>query len=250
ISEYYSKDKLPGIADAEGLGLQSFCVGSFLPPGALPMPANAITSAHVVKDFSDASDQYYEVTGSMDCEAAGIDCTQDGGQYDNMPCGSAPNSGVDASAIAGTDLISYVMMAGDGTYCIRVCSGGLAQGDSCNAHADTRGCAFIMPDFNPGPGFSFEDRTAGTPSSASYATTDSPSTASSVVPSSATASSFSNSSATTSFVPTTTTATTTTTTTTTTTAVTNPTSAPVSQTNSGSNLVATMISAVIILLSL
>ncbi|KAI8614283.1 hypothetical protein BC830DRAFT_1169546 [Chytriomyces sp. MP71] len=162
--DFYSQGKYPSIAAAEGLGLQSFCLGDYyMPNGSLPMPKGVILSAHAKMDFSDPNDAYYQVTGRMDCNAAGIDCTIDGGggQYDNNKCGSAPDSGVATNATAG-NLVSYVLIAGDGTFCMRVCSGNLEEGNKCNGKQDTGGCEIIMPDFDTGPGFTYRDVLAGT----------------------------------------------------------------------------------------
>ncbi|KAJ3060087.1 hypothetical protein HDU98_003890, partial [Podochytrium sp. JEL0797] len=99
-------------------------MGSYLTPGASPMPVGGIRSAHV-SVFSN----YIELWGTMDCGALNINCTQtfpgaydDGGQYDNGPyeyCGKEPYSGVDSSVTGNPGMVNYVEMAGDGMFCMR-----------------------------------------------------------------------------------------------------------------------------------
>ncbi len=86
------------------------------------MPAGGIRSAHVIKGASKSGKRYIQISGTMDCEALGINCTSsapgaydDGGQYDNVPfinCGKEPYSGVDASRHPGWP--DYVEQAGNG----------------------------------------------------------------------------------------------------------------------------------------
>ncbi|KAI8608154.1 hypothetical protein BC830DRAFT_1156511 [Chytriomyces sp. MP71] len=149
-----------GIAAAEGLQLQSFCVGSHLPPGSVQFPDGAIASAHVIRDYGNPNDSFFQITGTLSCDTANLDCNAEGGQYDNMPCGSAPSSGVDKDAVPGpspsTPLQSYVsILGGSNQFCMRVCSGGLNIGDACNAHFDTGGCSGIMTHEDYSAGFSY-----------------------------------------------------------------------------------------------
>jgi hypothetical protein len=48
IQNYYSKGQYPTIVQAEGF-VQAFCFGSYLAPGAKPMPPGGIQGAHVIK---------------------------------------------------------------------------------------------------------------------------------------------------------------------------------------------------------
>ncbi|KAJ3068782.1 hypothetical protein HDU98_008102 [Podochytrium sp. JEL0797] len=140
---YYKKGLLPTVVQAEGY-VQSFCVGSYLPPGALPIAPNAIQSAHVKQVVDPIYGLYYQVHGTMDCGALNINCESsspgaydDGGQYDNGPyvsCGKEPYSGVDASAYGNQNFQDYVEMAGDGIFCMRVCQAGAMWA----AHATSR----------------------------------------------------------------------------------------------------------------
>ncbi|KAJ3068783.1 hypothetical protein HDU98_008103 [Podochytrium sp. JEL0797] len=163
---YYNQGVFPTVVQAEGY-VQSFCVGSYLPPGALPMAPNAIQSAHVKQVVDPVYGLYYQVHGTMDCGALNINCESsspgaydDGGQYDNGPyvsCGKEPYSGVDASAYGNQNFQDYVEMAGDGIFCMRVCqAGAMTVGGPCDVTHDTAGCqAFMKVDFTPG--FTFTD---------------------------------------------------------------------------------------------
>ncbi|KAJ3339828.1 hypothetical protein HDU91_000933, partial [Kappamyces sp. JEL0680] len=128
-NEYYKQGRLPTIVQGEGRtdgvtqgNMQVYCVGSYLPPGALPMPAGAITAAHVIKNKSPNGKLYYEVSGYFDCGKAGVSCQSstpgagdDGGQYDTAPfrfCGKEPYSGTDAAK--HPTMPNYVQQAGDG----------------------------------------------------------------------------------------------------------------------------------------
>jgi hypothetical protein len=123
LSMVYAGGRLPTFLQGEGF-LQSYCMGSYLAPGALPLPAGGIRSAHVIKGVSLGGKSYIQISGTMDCGALGMNCTasfpgayDDGGQYDNVPfinCGKAPYSGVDASA--HPRMIDYVEQGGNGTY--------------------------------------------------------------------------------------------------------------------------------------
>lgn len=187
---YYSKGKLPSIAQGEGY-VQSFCVGEYMPLGSMKMDSNAIKSAHVVKGVHKNGKKYYEISGTMDCALLNINCTSsapglydDGGQVDAVSyrnCGKEPYSGVDKSKHPG--LIEYVQQAGNGEFCMRICEKGQQLEDPCNVKNDTAGCrATFGIEFKPG--FSFTDLTNSSVSSSS-------STVSSTVSSSSTLSSSS-----------------------------------------------------------
>ncbi|KAI8894591.1 hypothetical protein BC833DRAFT_604317 [Globomyces pollinis-pini] len=119
---YYSKGLLPSVVQSEGYA-RAFCVGDYLTPGALRMPANSIKSAHVVKAIHPNGKAYYQISGELNCRTAGVNCTpsspgayDDGGQYDSVPyryCGKGPNSGVD-SPKQGARYVDYVEQAGNG----------------------------------------------------------------------------------------------------------------------------------------
>ena len=165
----YAGGRLPTILDGEG-HVRSFCMGSYLTPGALPMPAGGIRSAHVIKGVSKNGKKYIQISGTMDCAALGINCTasapdayDDGGQYDTAPfinCGKEPYSGVDASKHPG--MPEYVEQAGNGLFCMRVCEAGTQQNDPCNVKDDTKGCQYTMgiTTFNT-PGFDVFDQSTG-----------------------------------------------------------------------------------------
>jgi hypothetical protein len=96
IANYYSKGKYPTIVGAEGY-VRCFCVGSYIAPGCLAMPAGgyiffiyyirlefylkknvlSVTAAHALRDLTNASAQYYQVTGRLDCNVLKIDCSGD-----------------------------------------------------------------------------------------------------------------------------------------------------------------------------
>ncbi|ORY50792.1 hypothetical protein BCR33DRAFT_712774 [Rhizoclosmatium globosum] len=156
-NNYYNNGLKPTIVQAEGY-VQSFCVGDYLPPGAMRMSSSAILSAHVVK-----YDNYIQIHGKMDCGALGINCQQSSpGAYDDGEhCGKEPYSGVDSSANGNPGFENYVEMAGDGLYCMRVCAPGtMVVGGVCDVTHDTEGCvSFMKVDFVDG--FSFTDLSTG-----------------------------------------------------------------------------------------
>ncbi|KAI8839754.1 hypothetical protein BJ741DRAFT_598581 [Chytriomyces cf. hyalinus JEL632] len=174
-NNFYSWNKLPTVVQAEGF-VQSFCMGSYLPPGAKPLPQFGIRSAHVLKNFTVPGQHYIQVHGYLDCEVLGINCTSsapglydDAGQYDDGPfinCGKEPYSGVDNSTQANPGMQHYVEMAGNGLYCMRVCEpGNLMAGRPCDLTQDTAGCEkFMKVQF--GDGFTFTDLVTGEKSTA------------------------------------------------------------------------------------
>ncbi|KAJ3011675.1 UNVERIFIED_CONTAM: hypothetical protein HDU68_001581 [Siphonaria sp. JEL0065] len=169
-NNYYLKGQFPTIVQAEGF-VQSYCMGDYLPPGALKLPVGAIRSAHVRKNFTVTGSYYYQIHGVMDCNALNINCTQsspgaydDGGQYDNGPfisCGKEPYSGVDNSTNGNFGFKEYVEMAGDGQFCMRVCEPGtMTTGGVCDVTHDTEGCyKFMNVSFTEG--FTTEDVATG-----------------------------------------------------------------------------------------
>ncbi|KAI9344950.1 hypothetical protein BDR26DRAFT_1005778 [Obelidium mucronatum] len=168
-NNYYKKGLLPSIVEAEGF-VRSFCMGDYLPPGSLRLPAGAIRSSHVVKNFTVTGDRYIQIHGLMDCAALNINCTQsfpgaydDGGQYDNGPfitCGKEPYSGVDNSTSGNPGFENYVEMAGDGQFCMRVCDPGPLNQGACDVTHDTEGCMkFMNVSFTEG--FTYKDVATG-----------------------------------------------------------------------------------------
>ncbi|KAJ3191167.1 hypothetical protein HK101_008009 [Irineochytrium annulatum] len=163
---YYDQGFNPTIVQAEGF-VHAFCLGSYKTPGASSMPSGAITAAHVIKNFA-GSVHYYQITGRMDCKKLGINCDgsykgayDDGGQYDSVSyrnCGKEPYSGVDSSKNPG--LPNYVEQAGDGIFCMRICNGGLGEGQPCNVKHDEDGCYVTMGMVDK-PGFSYKEITKG-----------------------------------------------------------------------------------------
>jgi len=146
----YDAGNLPKIVQGEGY-IQAFCMGDYLPPGALPLNAGGVRSAHV--NFGVINDKrYVEISGYLDCGALNINCTQsypgaydDGGQYDavsHRQCGKSPYSGTDASRHPG--MPEYNEQAGNGLYCMRVCEPGQQREDPCNVKDDTLGCVATM----------------------------------------------------------------------------------------------------------
>ncbi|KAJ3286297.1 hypothetical protein HDU79_006577 [Rhizoclosmatium sp. JEL0117] len=167
-NNFYNLGKYPTIVQAEGF-VQSFCMGSYLPPGAKPLPWGGIRSAQVIKNFTKSLDDgYLQVAGTLDCDLLKINCSMsapglydDGGQYDNVGfinCGKEPYSGVDTSPNANPLGRDYVEMAGDGQFCMRVCGPNSNLG--CDARHDTEGCykfmGVVVQD-----GFSYTDAQTG-----------------------------------------------------------------------------------------
>lgn len=121
--EVYSKGRLPTFVQGEGF-VQSFCTGEYSSPGALKLPFGGVRSAHVVKGIYKNGKRYMEISGYLDCEVLGMNCTgsgpgvyDDGGQYDAVSfrqCGKAPYSGVDASKHPG--FLDYTQQAGNGIF--------------------------------------------------------------------------------------------------------------------------------------
>ncbi|KAJ3342238.1 hypothetical protein HDU83_006199 [Entophlyctis luteolus] len=152
---YYNVSALPTILNAEGY-IRSFCVGDYLPPKSKAMPAGGIVSAHVI-----LADDYYQVSGLMDCHALNINCDplpgggyNDGGQYDNEPY-----SGVDESSGGNPGFSQWLQQAGEGIFCMRVCK----KSTACPFTDDTKGCYYTMNITSIDQGFSLHDiRTNGT----------------------------------------------------------------------------------------
>ncbi|KAJ3152320.1 hypothetical protein HK101_001832 [Irineochytrium annulatum] len=164
---FYDQGFVPSIVEAEGF-VRSFCVGSYLPEGSLPMPVGGITAAHVTHSTLNGH-TYAQITGRMDCGVLNINCIgshpnayDDGGQYDSVGyrnCGKEPYSGVDfpfptsPNSPVKINYTQYVEQAGDGIFCMRVCTGGTGDGEPCNAKLDTAGC-YVTMGFVDEPGFS------------------------------------------------------------------------------------------------
>ena len=147
---YYNKGLKPTILQAEGY-VQSYCLGE-MTPGAFPMPAGGIVSAHVTKGVSKNGKNYVQIYGQLNCDALGVNCVgtsagafDSSGQYDTSPfvnCGKEPYSGVDQSKNPG--MPDYNMQGGDFIFCQRVCEAGQQLDDPCNVKSDTLGCFQTM----------------------------------------------------------------------------------------------------------
>ncbi|KAJ3056887.1 hypothetical protein HK097_003047 [Rhizophlyctis rosea] len=165
---WYNQGKKPTIVEGEGY-VHAFCVGNYTTPGASPMPAGAITAAHVENHLNNpVGKRYIQITGRMDCDKLNINCIgsapgayDDGGQYDDVPyrkCGKEPYSGHDHSK--HPDLVHYVEQAGNGIFCMRICDGGNQLEDPCNVKNDTAGCFHTM-NMTDRDGFSYFDAATG-----------------------------------------------------------------------------------------
>ncbi|KAI9335303.1 hypothetical protein BDR26DRAFT_866075 [Obelidium mucronatum] len=169
-NNFYNVSKLPTIVQAEGF-IRSFCMGNYLPPGSLRLPAGGIRSAHVVKNRD-----YIQIHGTLDCDRLNINCTMsapgaydDAGQYDNVgfqTCGKSPYSGVDASPGGNPGMFDYVEMAGNGIFCMRVCIAGTLNGGVCDILQDTAGCTKLMGVTFEKTGFTYLDNLTGFSSTA------------------------------------------------------------------------------------
>ncbi|KAJ3065198.1 hypothetical protein HDU98_011418 [Podochytrium sp. JEL0797] len=169
-NNYYNATppRYPTINQGEGF-VQAFCLGSYLPPGALPMPQYAVRSAHVSIKNAPGFGVYHQVYGTLDCTKIGTNCTMsapgaydDGGQIDDAPyksCGKSPYSGVDNSTTGNPGMVHYVEQAGNSLFCMRVCGPGtMVPGGPCDVTQDTAGChQFMGVPFNVAPGFTFTD---------------------------------------------------------------------------------------------
>lgn len=151
IADIYNSGNKPTIVQGEGY-LQSYCLGSYLTPGAWPLPTGAIKSARVLTGRIN-NQNYIQISGKMNCDALNMNCVSadysDGGQYDTAPYinfGKSPFSGVDTSK--NVNMPVYNMQAGNGIFCMRVCeagpSGGMQLEDPCNVKNDTAGCHYTM----------------------------------------------------------------------------------------------------------
>ncbi|ORY50786.1 hypothetical protein BCR33DRAFT_712768, partial [Rhizoclosmatium globosum] len=60
-------------------------MGSYLPPGAKPLPWGGIRSAQVIKNFTKSLDDgYLQVAGTLDCDLLKINCSMSApGLYDD-----------------------------------------------------------------------------------------------------------------------------------------------------------------------
>ncbi|KAJ3406243.1 hypothetical protein CcCBS67573_g02527 [Chytriomyces confervae] len=143
IDNYWSKGVNPSFVDAEG-HVRSFCVGA-LAPGALPMPAGAVTGAHVLTNQDLNGKTYHQITGSLNCDVLKMSCVgENSGQYDSVPyrnCGKEPYSGVFEEMNPGFN--DYVEIGGDFMFCMRTCVAGRIDGDPCSAKGDTLGCEVL-----------------------------------------------------------------------------------------------------------
>ncbi|KAJ1560354.1 hypothetical protein HK405_007403 [Cladochytrium tenue] len=179
-------NKPPSIVEAEGF-VQSYCTGSYMPSASRALPFAGVRGAHVVQNFTTAGARFIQISGTLDCGVLDINCQQsspgaydDGGQYDTSTfaqCGKEPYSGPDPSSPNSLTPFStfnqYVMKAGDGIYCMRICEGpdssynlGDPEGANartnapCDSSQDTKGCEFWGANTNDG--FDYTDVVGGT----------------------------------------------------------------------------------------
>ncbi|KAI8583560.1 hypothetical protein K450DRAFT_221725 [Umbelopsis ramanniana AG] len=138
--------------------------------GAGTLPSGFILSAHYV-----STSAYVQITGQIDPSKAGLNVTDDGGQYDVK----AP----DGSSCAGWQYYVNLIEPSGNDYCIRCCNDTV----NCNRGISQAGCARVVPGDYSGPGVS---TTASSSSVASSSSTVSSSASSSTpVKAAATASS-------------------------------------------------------------
>lgn len=103
--------------------------------GAGTLPSGFILSAHYV-----STSAYVQVTGQIDPSKAGLNVTDDGGQYDIM----APKG----STCAGWQYYVNLIEPSGNDYCIRCCN----DTTNCNRGISQAGCARVVPGDYSGPG--------------------------------------------------------------------------------------------------
>ncbi|KAH8554180.1 hypothetical protein BGW37DRAFT_483729 [Umbelopsis sp. PMI_123] len=122
--------------------------------GAGTLPSGFILSAHYVETSA-----YVQITGQIDPAKAGLNVSDDGGQYDVK----AP----DGSSCAGWQYYVNLIEPSGNDYCIRCCNDTV----NCNRGISQAGCARIVPGDYSGPGVSTSSVTSS--SAASTATSSS-----------------------------------------------------------------------------
>jgi hypothetical protein len=123
------------ISDNEG-SATAYCMGST--PGATgagKLPSGFILSAHYV-----STSAYVQITGQINPSKAGLNVTDDGGQYDvQAPVGSS---------CAGWKYYVNLIEPSGNDYCIRCCN----DTTNCNRGISQAGCARVVPGDYSGPG--------------------------------------------------------------------------------------------------
>ncbi|KAG2174273.1 hypothetical protein INT43_004296 [Umbelopsis isabellina] len=103
--------------------------------GAGKLPSGFILSAHYV-----STSDYVQITGQINPAAAGLNVTDDGGQYDV----AAPNG----ASCSGYQYFVQLIEPSGNDYCIRCCN----SATDCNRGISEAGCARIVPGDFSGPG--------------------------------------------------------------------------------------------------
>jgi hypothetical protein len=125
---------LPGqsISDSEGSAI-AFCTQeSQNAQGSIIFPTGFIKTAHFLK-----TDDYVQITGTMDPSKYHLDPSDGGGQYDtNAPSGAE---------CTGYNNFVNLVEPDNGLYCIRCCK----ETSNCKVGQSTVGCNSIVPgDYN------------------------------------------------------------------------------------------------------
>lgn len=124
--------------------------------GAGTLPSGFILSAHYV-----STSAYVQITGQIDPSKAGLNVTDDGGQYDIK----AP----DGSSCAGWQYYVNLIEPSGNDYCIRCCN----DTTNCNRGISQAGCARIVPGDYSGPGVPAAAAASSTTAAASSSTVSS-----------------------------------------------------------------------------
>ncbi|KAG2180642.1 hypothetical protein INT44_003649 [Umbelopsis vinacea] len=125
--------------------------------GAGVLPDGFILSAHYV-----STSAYVQITGQIDPSKAGLNVTDDGGQYDIK----AP----DGSSCAGWQYYVNLIEPSGNDYCIRCCNDTV----NCNRGISQAGCARVVPGDYSGPGVPAAAATTSTTSASSSAASTTP----------------------------------------------------------------------------
>lgn len=142
------------ISDNEGDAV-AYCMGSTpKATGANTFPSGFILSAHFV-----STSDYVQVTGQIDPSKAGLNPSDDGGQYDVV----SPSGAVCAGY---TYFVNLVEPSGN-DYCIRCCN----TETNCNRGISQDGCARVVPGDYSGPGVDSSSDTTSSVSSAKETST-------------------------------------------------------------------------------
>lgn len=134
-----------------------YCMGTApKATGAGKLPSGFILSAHYV-----STSDYVQITGQINPAAAGLNVTDDGGQYDV----AAPNG----ASCAGYQYFVQLIEPSGNDYCIRCCN----SATDCNRGISEAGCARIVPGDMSGPGVPAAGASSSVASSSSSAASSS-----------------------------------------------------------------------------